>query len=71
MKKKVEIPFTEEQALSLECGDNVFISGVIYTGRDTAHKRMIETIEQGNELPMNIKDGMMYYVDLLLKNRGK
>ena len=62
MKKKVEIPFTEEQALSLECGDNVFISGVIYTGRDAAHKRMIETIEQGNELPMNIKDGMMYYV---------
>lgn len=62
MKKKVEIPFTEEQALSLECGDNVLISGVIYTGRDAAHKRMIEAVEQGNELPMNIKDGMMYYV---------
>ena len=62
MKKKVEIPFTEEQALSLECGDNVLISGVIYTGRDAAHKRMIETLNQGKELPIDIKDSTIYYM---------
>ena len=61
MTKKITIPFDEKQAKSLRAGDNVLISGTIYTARDAAHKRMVEGLEQGKPLPMDIRDGMIYY----------
>jgi len=46
----------------LNVGDTVLISGTIYTGRDAAHKRLIELLEAGKELPIDIKGQIIYYV---------
>lgn len=62
MTIKVNAPLTREQARTLKCGDSCLISGVIYTARDAAHKRLCELVRQGKELPMDIKDSVIYYV---------
>ena len=62
MEKKITMPLTAEKTRELRCGDNVLISGVIYTSRDAAHKRLVELLEQGKELPIDVKDGIIYYV---------
>ena len=62
MKKHIITPFTEEQAVSLKAGDQVLISGVIYTARDAAHKRLVELLNEGKELPCELKDQIIYYV---------
>lgn len=62
MEKKITMPLTAEKVRTLHCGDNVLLSGVIYTGRDAAHKRFIELLEQGKELPVDVKDSVIYYV---------
>ncbi len=61
MKKKINTPLSREAAEELCCGDSILLSGEIYTARDAAHKRMIETLEQGGELPFDIKDKIIYY----------
>ncbi|MGL5973162.1 MAG: Fe-S-containing hydro-lyase [Oscillospiraceae bacterium] len=58
----VTTPFTDKEADKLKCGDQVLISGVIYTARDAAHKRLIELCEKGEELPFNIENAIIYYV---------
>lgn len=60
--KHVRLPFTKEQALALKSGDNVLISGVIYTARDAAHKRLVELVQQGRPLPFDVRDAIIYYV---------
>lgn len=62
MKKKLTTPFTEEQALSLHAGDSVLISGVIYTARDAAHKRLAALLDAGEPLPCDLKNQIIYYV---------
>lgn len=62
MEKKITMPLTAEKTRELRCGDNVLISGVIYTGRDAAHKRLVELLDAGKELPIDVKDGVIYYV---------
>lgn len=62
MDKHIEAPFDEEIARQLKSGDNVYITGTIYTARDAAHKRMYETLKQGLELPFQIKDQVIYYM---------
>lgn len=62
MEKRITMPLTAEKTKELHCGDNVLISGVIYTGRDAAHKRFVELLEQGGELPIDVKDAVIYYV---------
>lgn len=62
MEVKVTTPLTEEKAKKLKAGDTVLLSGVLYTGRDAAHKRLIELLDNGQELPLNIKDEVIYYV---------
>lgn len=62
MKKKLTTPFTEEQALSLHAGDSVFISGVIYTARDAAHKRLTALLDAGKPLPCDLANQIIYYV---------
>jgi len=62
MRKNVTTPFTSEQAINLKAGDQVLISGVIYTARDAAHKRLVELIAQGKELPCELRDQIIYYV---------
>lgn len=61
MAIKITTPLTKEKLKSLKSGDSVLISGEIYTARDAAHKRMIETLNSGQELPFEIKDMIIYY----------
>ena len=59
---KLTTPLTREKARGLKAGDSVLISGVIYTARDAAHKRLCELVAQGKELPIDIKDSIIYFV---------
>lgn len=58
----VKTPLTREQARQLKSGDSVLLSGVIYTARDAAHKRLCELVAQGKELPLDVKDSIIYFV---------
>ena len=62
MAISVTAPMTREQARTLRAGDNCLLSGVIYTARDAAHKRLCELIEQGKELPIDLRDSVIYFV---------
>ncbi|MDO0824460.1 Fe-S-containing hydro-lyase [Desulfosporosinus nitroreducens] len=59
---RIETPLTQEKLKSLKVGDNVLINGVIYTGRDAAHKKMVEALERGEDLPFVMKDQIIYFV---------
>lgn len=59
---KITTPLTEEKLKGLKAGDTVHISGVIYTGRDAAHQRLIDTLQRGEELPVDLRDQIIYYV---------
>lgn len=62
MEKHITTPLTAEKTRELRAGDNVLISGVIYTGRDAAHKRLVELVAEGKDLPVDLKDQIIYYV---------
>ena len=62
MPVSITTPLSREQARNLKAGDSCLISGVIYTARDAAHKRLCELAEQGKELPIDVKDATIYYV---------
>ena len=62
MARKITLPLTEELAKTLKAGDELLVSGVIYTSRDAGHKRMCETLARGEELPFDPKDATIYYV---------
>ena len=62
MEVKITTPLTEDKVKSLKAGDSVLLSGVLYTGRDAAHKRLIDLLDKDKELPLNIKDEIIYYV---------
>ncbi len=62
MEKKITTPLTEDKVNTLKAGDSVLISGVIYTARDAAHKRLVELLDKGQELPIDVKDSIIYYV---------
>ena len=55
-------PLTREKVKTLKAGDCVLITGEVYTSRDAGHKRMIETLERGEKLPIDIMDKIIYYV---------
>ncbi len=60
--KKLQLPLTEDQINGLRAGDKVELTGVIYTGRDAAHKRLVELLMNNQELPIDVKGGAIYYV---------
>ena len=60
--KKINLPLTDDVINELKAGDSVLITGSMITGRDAAHKRLYELIEKGEELPVNIKGEVIYYV---------
>lgn len=62
MTKHITVPFSEKEAKELKSGDYVYLTGTIYTARDAAHKRMYEALENGKELPFNIKNNVIYYM---------
>ncbi len=59
---RITTPLTREKVRDLKAGDSCLISGVIYTARDAAHKRLCELVEAGKELPMDVKDAIIYFV---------
>lgn len=61
MGKKITTPLTQEMVKNLKSGDQVLITGEIYTARDAAHQRMIDTLEAGGSLPFKIRDQIIYY----------
>ena len=62
MAIKVTAPLSREDARKLKCGVSVPPSGEIYTARDAAHKRLCELVAQGKELPLDVKDAVIYFV---------
>ena len=62
MDKHITTPITGEVTKNLKSGDYVYITGTIYVARDAAHKRMIEALERGENLPIDIKDSTIYYM---------
>lgn len=62
MTKYLTIPISEEELDNLQAGDYIYLTGVLYTARDAAHKRMDETLVKDRELPVTIKDQIIYYM---------
>ncbi|KMT22744.1 Fe-S-containing hydro-lyase [Clostridium cylindrosporum] len=62
MSIKVTTPLTGDKIESLKAGDSILLTGYIYTGRDAAHKRMLESLDKGESLPIDITDETIYYV---------
>ncbi|MBN2103701.1 Fe-S-containing hydro-lyase [bacterium] len=59
--KKIAPPLTDEVIQELRAGDSVLIDGIIYTARDSAHQRMIETMDMDGPLPFNLEGQIIYY----------
>ena len=62
MDKYINTPITEQVTKELKAGDYVYITGTVYVARDAAHKRMIEALQRGEELPIDIKNSTIYYM---------
>lgn len=62
MDRRIHAPISKEEAKTLKAGDYVYITGIIYTARDAAHKRMDETLAEGKALPIQIENQMIYYM---------
>jgi fumarate hydratase subunit beta len=58
----IETPLTDEVVEKLKMGDRVLINGYIYSARDAAHKRLVQLLEKGQELPFDISGQIIYYV---------
>lgn len=62
MEKYISVPFSSGDATELAAGDYVYLTGVIYTARDAAHKRMQEALERGEQLPLDMRNNVIYYM---------
>ena len=62
MAISISLPLTRQAARELRAGDSCLLSGVIYTARDAAHKRLCELLEKGGELPLDLQDSVIYFV---------
>lgn len=60
--KKIKSPVSLDELKSLKAGDIVYITGVIYTARDAAHKRLVEDINNNRDIPIDLKNATIYYV---------
>ena len=62
MDKRISVPFTKDEVVTLHAGDYVYLTGIIYSARDAAHKRMYDTMLEGKEIPMDLKNNVIYYL---------
>jgi fumarate hydratase subunit beta len=69
--KTISTPLTDELIAQLKAGDNVLINGTIYTGRDAAHKKLSDLIQQGGKLPFDLKGQIIFYVGPTPARPGK
>lgn len=71
MEIKLTLPLTQKKVKELKAGDSCLLTGVMYTGRDAAHKRLFELIKENKELPVDIKDSTFYFVGPTPKKEGE
>ena len=62
MNRTIQVPLSEEDINTLKAGDYVYLSGIIYTARDAAHKRMYESMHKGEALPIELNGNVLYYL---------
>ena len=62
MERVINLPFTTEDLESIKTGDILYLNGTVYSARDAAHKRLCEQIEGGGEIPLDLKDAVIYYL---------
>lgn len=71
MEYHIEAPISKDVLSKLRIGDNVYITGTIYTARDAAHKRMDETLNKGEKLPVDLEGNVIYYMGPSPAREGK
>lgn len=71
MEKYINAPLDSEIAKELRAGDYVYLSGIIYTARDAAHKRMYEALQNGEKLPIDMNNNVIYYMGPSPAREGK
>ena len=59
--KRITLPLTNEAVADLRIGDSVLITGVVYTGRDSAHKRLVDALKAGGKMPVDFTGQIIYY----------
>lgn len=69
--QKIKLPLTEKQIAKLKIGDEVLLSGMIYTARDQAHKRLVELIKKSRKLPIDLRNQVIYYCGPTKTPKGK
>ena len=69
--RKLQTPLTDDVVRSLHAGDEVAISGVVYTGRDMAHKRLCALLDAGEDLPVDLRGQVIYFVGPSPAGEGK
>lgn len=69
--KHVVSPFKVQEIEELKAGDQVLITGVIYTARDSAHKRLIQALDRGEKLPIDLAGQTLYYMGPAPARPGK
>ena len=68
---RLKTPLTDDVVEKLKIGDRVLLNGTIYTGRDAAHKRLIDLLNQGEPLPFDVKGQVIYFVGPTPAKPGK
>jgi len=71
MEIKITLPLTKDKVKELKAGDSCLLTGVMYTGRDAAHKRLFDLIKEGKKLPLDLKDSTFYFVGPTPKKEGE
>ena len=69
--KKITFPLSQSDKIALRAGESVLASGTVYTARDCAHKRLMEFIDEGKELPFPLKGAFIYYAGPCPAPEGK
>lgn len=60
--KTIHLPYTEQELINLKSGEEVLLSGVLFTARDAAHKRLVESLDKNEKLPIDLIGNAVYYV---------
>ena len=71
ISRSLQLPLSDDVVETLHAGDELLLTGVMYVGRDTAHKRMIETLEAGERLPVDLSGQMIYFMGPTPARPGK
>lgn len=69
--KRINTPLNKKEIESLKTGEEILLSGTVYTARDQAHKRLVEAIKKGRRLPMDLKGKIIYYCGPTRTPKGK